>query len=560
MCRAAVAPDSPKVLPENLRILIYPNVGSCQGETEVLLEQGSDFARVLGVVSKSVLGCGVETPLFTPRLFNVLASSVASGNNGQVQCSDTAASECENAFAVREIVSVADLLHRPSRTSVVASDGSPFRPWLTSKCCSSIPQALADAARLGKRRFEDGLVGGQILRIDASDPELPSLLRCSVPVIIANSGLLGNAPDLWNFEYFERHLSDVDNFFVLRSPAQNNGRFAYYDMGEQKNPCGYPVSRTNERVEMRFPEFRKMSSQFRRDRNAGRDSPSMYLQSALLHREVTDQGPPRAVGAFGTRCGVQVAKDIGSFKWSWLRRNMGGRHVQTCQLFCGFSGGFSPCHYDPQDNIFGQVRGYKRVLLFHPRHFANLYPWPVHHPQDRQSRVDFDAPDAGVFQRYPFLRNQGLEALLGPGDLLRIPPSWWHHVEMLPSPLDEVTSINFWYPAPSWFYGDVRAGDASIDWDRPLFGAKRLLFQRCIEDLIAQIAGPAKVATILRVALGFVPVSAHGQNSADVNQAISALGNFTENVFPDENERRAMLREVLDARFVGLLATDSSSS
>lgn len=99
------------------------------------------------------------------------------------------------------------------------------------------------------------------------------------------------------------------------------------------------------------------------------------------------------------------------------------------------------------------------------RHFGCLYPWPVHHPQDRQSRVDFDSPDLKRFPRFAELQKQGLETILGPGDVLHIPPGWWHHVEMLG---DEVVSFNFWYPPPTWFQGDLAKGE--ISWDRRFIG------------------------------------------------------------------------------------------
>ncbi len=54
---------------------------------------------------------------------------------------------------------------------------------------------------------------------------------------------------------------------------------------------------------------------------------------------------------------------------------------------CNFSGNITPVHYDEQENFFTQVTGGKRVLLFDPSQFECLYPYPVHHPHDRQSQV-----------------------------------------------------------------------------------------------------------------------------------------------------------------------------
>jgi len=57
-------------------------------------------------------------------------------------------------------------------------------------------------------------------------------------------------------------------------------------------------------------------------------------------------------------------------------------------------------------------------------------------------QVDFDNPN---YERFPkFSELEGLEGVVGPGDVLYIPLNWWHHVE---SPLSggPTLSINFWY-------------------------------------------------------------------------------------------------------------------
>ena len=52
-----------------------------------------------------------------------------------------------------------------------------------------------------------------------------------------------------------------------------------------------------------------------------------------------------------------------------------------------FTGNVTPAHYDEQENMFTQLQGHKRVIVFPPSQFECLYPYPVHHPHDRQSQV-----------------------------------------------------------------------------------------------------------------------------------------------------------------------------
>ena len=62
------------------------------------------------------------------------------------------------------------------------------------------------------------------------------------------------------------------------------------------------------------------------------------------------------------------------------------RH-EVYALLCHTPGDVTPCHYDEQENLYGQVTGLKRVILFPPEHFECLYPYPLHHPHDRQCQV-----------------------------------------------------------------------------------------------------------------------------------------------------------------------------
>eukprot|EP00438_Fugacium_kawagutii_P019568 Skav218434 [mRNA] locus=scaffold420:282337:289091:- [translate_table: standard] len=128
--------------------------------------------------------------------------------------------------------------------------------------------------------------------------------------------------------------------------------------------------------------------------------------------------------------------------------------------------------------------------------------------------------------------------------MLHIPPGWWHHVEMMPSPSGEVVSFNFWYPSPTWFDGDLAKGQ--ISWDKPLFGVRRTLFQRCVEELVGQLAEPSKVHEILRLAM------AGGAMSGQWQQVLEQLDTFLKPVVAGA-DRQQLLTHLVEGRFKGLV-------
>ena len=50
-----------------------------------------------------------------------------------------------------------------------------------------------------------------------------------------------------------------------------------------------------------------------------------------------------------------------------------------------------------------------------------------------------DAPDDGRFPDFPALEH--FDAILAPGDMLYIPPRWWHYVKSLSVSF----SVSFWW-------------------------------------------------------------------------------------------------------------------
>lgn len=114
----------------------------------------------------------------------------------------------------------------------------------------------------------------------------------------------------------------------------------------------------------------------------------------------------------------------------------GDGHVIVNAWF-GPAGTVSPAHTDPYHNLLAQVVGAKAVRLFSPEQTPCLYP---HRGLMRNnSRVDPKAPDLARFPLFAHARP--LHCVLGAGEILYIPPLWWHHIESLSVSF----SVSFWW-------------------------------------------------------------------------------------------------------------------
>ena len=82
-------------------------------------------------------------------------------------------------------------------------------------------------------------------------------------------------------------------------------------------------------------------------------------------------------------------------------------------------------HFDPQDNLFVQLEGWKRFTISPPSDFSLFDPFPISHPHTRQTQVHFHSseplPDS--------VRVLSID--LGPGEALFLPAGWVHAVEAL---------------------------------------------------------------------------------------------------------------------------------
>lgn len=122
--------------------------------------------------------------------------------------------------------------------------------------------------------------------------------------------------------------------------------------------------------------------------------------------------------------------------------------IVEVNLWIGGQASWSPLHFDLADNLMCQVTGTRRVWLYEPARSRDLYPMYAMGPLDDPERSphfsmigDVRAADTA---RYPLFAGvePSVRVDLEPGQMLYVPPYWWHHVEIVDGP---AVLVNFWY-------------------------------------------------------------------------------------------------------------------
>ena len=104
---------------------------------------------------------------------------------------------------------------------------------------------------------------------------------------------------------------------------------------------------------------------------------------------------------------------------------------KTMQLWVGTRGNITQLHYDRNHGLLAQIMGRKQLLLFSHEDTGSLYPFPSHTSKAHVSKVNLRQL-ADSIDRFPkFSRAQVYHCVIDRGDLLYIPPFWWHDVTSL---------------------------------------------------------------------------------------------------------------------------------
>lgn len=112
--------------------------------------------------------------------------------------------------------------------------------------------------------------------------------------------------------------------------------------------------------------------------------------------------------------------------------------IKEINLWVGPGGNTSPLHYDNMNNFFLQLYGNKKVWLYDPKQFYNLYPNTYSSKAPHISRVNPTSIDTINYPKA--LKTKPIEVKVSSGCVLFIPAFWWHQVYSI----DTAISINIW--------------------------------------------------------------------------------------------------------------------
>ncbi|XP_015571245.1 lysine-specific demethylase JMJ30 isoform X1 [Ricinus communis] len=116
----------------------------------------------------------------------------------------------------------------------------------------------------------------------------------------------------------------------------------------------------------------------------------------------------------------------------------GGGELRSLNAWFGPAATVTPLHHDPHHNILAQVVGKKYIRLYDASLSDELHPYSET-MLCNSSQVDLDNIDES---KYPKVHDlEFMDCILEEGEMLYIPPKWWHYVRSLTTSL----SVSFWW-------------------------------------------------------------------------------------------------------------------
>lgn len=107
-------------------------------------------------------------------------------------------------------------------------------------------------------------------------------------------------------------------------------------------------------------------------------------------------------------------------------------------------------HFDNERNFIAVLGGERRYILGHPNNCRDMSLYPMAHPLERHSQIDWSAPNLTQFPNFKHVHVN--EVVLQAGDLMYLPTYWFHHI----------VSLNLNYQC------NARSGH-SLDYDQDIY-------------------------------------------------------------------------------------------
>lgn len=149
-------------------------------------------------------------------------------------------------------------------------------------------------------------------------------------------------------------------------------------------------------------------------------------------------------------------------------------------MFLGGKGAKVQMHFDIDyaDIFLCHFGGKKNVMLFPPSQTKYMYHVP--YSFSALSQIDFDNPD---YLKYPALKHlKGLKTVLEHGDILYIPPGWWHYITY--EDIGYSIALRAFPRKPQNLYNMLR----NMIWTRSVEGLMRILVGQKWNDRNEKIA------------------------------------------------------------------------
>lgn len=335
-----------------------------------------------------------------------------------------------------------------------------------------------------------------IPRLPWDSPDVANFITSGKPVVLLNCPLSSPVAGIWSPEYLSSLVAKEYECTVFSSTSN---RFQYWDSSKNN---GYNFTAPTQKLEISFDLFLKnLKDQSSVTSPSTCDAPSRTTKYYLQSSVVAEMGP-RMMEEY-TKFSLEAALRFKlQGKWDAFSANL---------LLVGPAGAITPCHFDEQQNLFAQVYGRKRVRLFPPEAWRRLYPYPLSHACDRQTRVVLptvpgarvldDERDRARFPAYARYADdpdaQELYVDLRAGEILYIPQYWFHQMEAL----EENVSLSWWFKHTSRNY---MGPDGVID----LTNISYVAMRRNLEGVVAKSVGGGRGAHnfFLGIAAGRIPL------------------------------------------------------